>query len=137
MQHEVEWLRGKLDDASPYWEGDKTGRPPREELDSLRRAVAEVMGCDPETWPAHGNAPLAIASKVAADKIKNEHLRETLKEAARREDVMVRYLMGALSKVGRMVEDGHRPHEIRAFVNEMLTEAKNRTPLTDPETGLS
>jgi hypothetical protein len=36
-----------------------------EALDALRRAVAEVIGTDPETWPSHGNAPLAIAAAMA------------------------------------------------------------------------
>lgn len=31
----------------------------------LRRAVAELIGADPETWPNHGNVPLAIAAYVA------------------------------------------------------------------------
>lgn len=35
------------------------------EMDGLRRAVAELLDEDPDTWPAHGNAPLAIASAVA------------------------------------------------------------------------
>ncbi len=35
-----------------------------EALDTTRRAVAEVIGADPETWPDHGNAPLAIAACV-------------------------------------------------------------------------
>lgn len=34
-------------------------------LDETRRAVAEAIGEDPETWPDHGNAPLAIAAAVA------------------------------------------------------------------------
>lgn len=34
-------------------------------LNSLRRSVAEILGTDPETWPDHKNAPLAIASAVA------------------------------------------------------------------------
>lgn len=34
-------------------------------LDELRRAVASTMGYDPETWPTHRNAPLAIAALVA------------------------------------------------------------------------
>jgi hypothetical protein len=51
--------------TDPYWAGDKTGRDPGEELNALRRAVAETLGEDPETWPTHGNAPLAIASAVA------------------------------------------------------------------------
>lgn len=34
-------------------------------MDDLRRAVAELLGHDPETWPEHGNAPLAIAAAVA------------------------------------------------------------------------
>jgi hypothetical protein len=32
-----------------------------EALDDLRRAVALIEGHDPNTWPAHGNAALAIA----------------------------------------------------------------------------
>lgn len=34
-------------------------------LDDLRLAVANTMGYNPETWPAHRNAPLAIAALVA------------------------------------------------------------------------
>lgn len=34
-------------------------------LNELRRAVAEVIGADPDVWPTHGNAPLAIAASVA------------------------------------------------------------------------
>ena len=33
--------------------------------DELRRACAETLKCDPDTWPDHGNAPLAIASALA------------------------------------------------------------------------
>ncbi len=33
--------------------------------DGLRRACAEVIGVDPETWPDHGNAELAIAACLA------------------------------------------------------------------------
>ena len=36
-----------------------------QELDELRRACAEILGQDPEAWPSHGNAPLAIASALA------------------------------------------------------------------------
>lgn len=35
------------------------------EMDALRRTVAGVMGENPETWPEHGNAALAIATLVA------------------------------------------------------------------------
>ena len=35
------------------------------QLEELRRAVAEIIGQDPDTWPSHGNAALAIASAVA------------------------------------------------------------------------
>lgn len=47
------------------WAGDKTGRPAARELEELRRAVAAILGTDLETWPTHGNAPLAIASAFA------------------------------------------------------------------------
>lgn len=33
-------------------------------LDELRRSVAQIIGADPETWPDHGNAPLAIAAAI-------------------------------------------------------------------------
>ena len=33
-----------------------------EALNELRIAVATMMGADPNTWPDHGNAPLAIAA---------------------------------------------------------------------------
>jgi len=36
-----------------------------DQMDELRRAVAEIIGTDPETWPTHGNAPLAIAAALA------------------------------------------------------------------------
>lgn len=36
-----------------------------EALNETRKAVAEVIGADPETWPDHGNAPLAIAAAIA------------------------------------------------------------------------
>jgi hypothetical protein len=48
-----------------YWAGDTTGRDPGTELDELRRACARVLGADPETWPSHGNAPLAISAGFA------------------------------------------------------------------------
>lgn len=34
-------------------------------LDATRRAVAELIGADPEAWPDHGNAALAIAAAMA------------------------------------------------------------------------
>lgn len=34
-------------------------------LNELRKSVAEIIGEDPETWPDHGNAPLAIAVTLA------------------------------------------------------------------------
>lgn len=33
-------------------------------MDELRKACAEVIGADPQTWPDHGNAPLAIAASL-------------------------------------------------------------------------
>lgn len=34
-------------------------------LNELRKSAAEIIGEDPETWPDHGNAPLAIAVTLA------------------------------------------------------------------------
>jgi hypothetical protein len=36
-----------------------------EALDELRKSVAQIIGQDPNTWPRHGNAPLAIAAVCA------------------------------------------------------------------------
>jgi hypothetical protein len=36
--------------------------------DSMRRAIAELWGFDPETWPAHGNWQLAVTAGIALDK---------------------------------------------------------------------
>lgn len=58
LAHEAE---GKVDAAK--WIGPYSTAA--DALDGLRRAVAEEIGEDPETWPAHGNAPLAIAATVA------------------------------------------------------------------------
>jgi hypothetical protein len=44
-------------------------------LDHIRRAVAALAGADPETWPDHGNAPLAIAAWL-------EQLRISMEENA-------------------------------------------------------
>lgn len=57
MQDEIDELRTKLAAAETS-------------ANELRRAVAEVIGADPETWPKHGNAPLAIAACVASQKMK-------------------------------------------------------------------
>ncbi len=34
-------------------------------LNETRKAVADIIGAHPDTWPDHGNAPLAIAAVVA------------------------------------------------------------------------
>lgn len=34
-------------------------------MNELRKAVAEIIGTDPATWPVHGNASLAIAANIA------------------------------------------------------------------------
>lgn len=46
--------------------------------DQLRREMAKSLGADPETWPAHSNAPLAIAAGYNLLKLQNESLREEL-----------------------------------------------------------
>ena len=46
---------------------DKTAFDPREALNELRKAAAQLWGDDPETWPEHGNAGLAIAAGIALD----------------------------------------------------------------------
>lgn len=71
------------------WVGDKTGRDPATELNELRRSVAQLLGEDEETWPQHGNAPLAIAASCALWKQRSEDARADA-ESARRECERVR-----------------------------------------------
>lgn len=37
-------------------------------IEELRRSVAQIIGADEDTWPTHGNAPLAIAALVAVSR---------------------------------------------------------------------
>lgn len=48
--------------AASKWLGPHTDGA--QALDALRRACADIIGADPETWPDHGNAPLAIAAAL-------------------------------------------------------------------------
>ena len=57
-----------------YWHGDSTGRDPVTELDTLRRAVADLLHYNPDTWPEHGNAPLAISAALASRLMEVERL---------------------------------------------------------------
>lgn len=50
-------------------------------IDALRRSVAEIIGADPDTWPDHKNAPLAISAVVG--------LREgTIKQLTKERDAL-------------------------------------------------
>jgi hypothetical protein len=40
-------------------------------MDQLRRAVAEELGEDPETWPAHGNTAGEILGIVTSWRLQN------------------------------------------------------------------
>lgn len=61
---DVRALRAELADA----------RAELKRWDELRRAVAECNGMDANTWPEHGNAPLAIASTVALQQLKLDQI---------------------------------------------------------------
>ena len=67
-EREIERLR------RTYWHGDSTGRDPVTELDTLRRAVADLLHYNPDTWPEHGNAPLAISAALASRLMEVERL---------------------------------------------------------------
>ncbi len=47
-------------------------------MDDLRRACTEILGADPETWPEHGNAPLAIAAALQVKVNEVEGLKKRL-----------------------------------------------------------
>ncbi|MFG1255930.1 hypothetical protein V5F79_01295 [Xanthobacter flavus] len=49
--------------SAPHWLGPY--KDATTALNELRKSVAEIIGADPETWPDHGNAPLAIAATLA------------------------------------------------------------------------
>jgi len=79
-----------FDSASGESWGAVAGQPAvaqgDEAMDELRRSVAELLGQDPDTWPSHGNAPLAIASALALATSKaheDEAVRDVLAERQR------------------------------------------------------
>ena len=48
----------------------------RKSADDLRRAIAELIEEDVETWPHHGNAPVAIAAALALARVKARAARQ-------------------------------------------------------------
>jgi hypothetical protein len=46
-------------------------------LEELRRVVAEIIGADPDTWPEHKNATLAIAAAVG---LRESHVKRLTEE---------------------------------------------------------
>ncbi len=83
------------------WAGDKTGRDPASELNELRRSIAQLLGADEETWPQHGNAPLAIAASCALWKQRSEDARADAESARRERD--------RFHEILKDVEGGTRP----------------------------
>lgn len=49
-------------------------------IDELRRVAATVEGMDVETWPSHGNAPLAIAAVLELQRIEIAKIRAELEQ---------------------------------------------------------
>ncbi len=45
-------------------ESERRANQLEKSMDELRLACADILGLDPATWPAHGNAPLAIAAAL-------------------------------------------------------------------------
>jgi N-acetylglucosamine kinase-like BadF-type ATPase len=66
-------------------------------LDHIRRAVAVLAGADPETWPDHGNAPLAIAAWLELARIRKA-------ESASRMDTRDAFAETLADKVQRSLE---------------------------------
>ena len=54
---------------------DPTTPDPKKVWEQVRRAVAELEGLDPDTWPTHGNVPLAITAGYAMLINENKRLR--------------------------------------------------------------
>lgn len=46
-------------------------------MNELRKTCAEIIGADEQTWPGHGNVPLAIAACLA---LRDAELRKTTAE---------------------------------------------------------
>jgi len=71
----------------------------RASADELRRAIADLIGADPETWPDHGNAPLAIAASFALEQNRAEQAeaREAALQAAL-DAVMFEYCPESMTK---------------------------------------
>lgn len=75
-------------------------------LNETRKAVAAIIGADPETWPNHGNAPLAIAAAMAMRQsdltARTASANETLEGATERD------LSRTINERDQMEEDGTR-----------------------------
>lgn len=52
-----------------------------ENMDELRRVIAEALGEDGETWPDHGNASLAIAAAFVLIQTDRDRLRAAIEQA--------------------------------------------------------
>jgi hypothetical protein len=72
-------------------------------LDELRRSTAELIGAPADTWPSHGNAPLAIAAALALRVLENDTLRA---ELAKRDALLLWALyhhQGGKSDIGQPI----------------------------------
>ena len=127
MRHAAAALRGEQPEK--YWAGDQTGRDPATELNELRRAVATTLGEDPETWPSHGNAPLAIAATVALQKLRGEQPVESGQREPGDEQ-LVAALAEAAFAAGAYRGDGDLPDEMAGAVTD--AERALLARLTDP-----
>jgi len=67
--------------APRCWYCERAAREKAERgMDELRRACADVLKEDPETWPTHGNAALAIAAALTLACLARENVEAELKE---------------------------------------------------------
>jgi hypothetical protein len=65
-EHHTAALAARLKEYGDGWQKDQnTAGRLRQEKEELRRACAELLKYDPDTWPTHGNVGLAIAAALA------------------------------------------------------------------------
>ena len=73
-------------------------------IDALRRSVAEIIGADPNTWPDHKNAPLAISAVVG---LRAGAIKQLRKE---RDDVAQQLVQSEIGK--REISEAHDAMQI-------------------------
>lgn len=149
LRHELDSICNALQyDLSGKW-GVETIGPIREaidllrelaaepdHMDELRKACAELLGNDPETWPSHGNAPLAIAASMAILCKAAEPVQEPVAWLSRDEARLALWKAMTQRAFGNPTDDKLVLEALRKdglWIGHLDAAPQQRKPLTDKE----